>query len=150
MSLTDAPVIHGRCLCGFVAISLKRPTLLCVHCHCESCRRAHAAAFVTWTAVPEAQFRVVQGEKEVTRYQSSHGAYRCFCKRCGTTMFSYYTEHSPTFADSAGIIYVPAAVLLDGLDQAPTKHLSFEEHVPWLELADGLPRYRGKTDERLG
>jgi hypothetical protein len=138
--------IKGRCLCGAVTIELTPPTELCAHCHCESCRRAHAAAFVTWTAVADRRFQVTRGEELVTRHESSPGTFRCFCRCCGTAVFCYYTAANREFASSAGQTYVPVAVLDDPLDRQPTAHVSFEEKVPWLDVADALPRFRAKTD----
>jgi hypothetical protein len=133
-----------------VHIVLEPPTLFASHCHCESCRRAHAAAFVTWTGVPKGRFRVVQGEAEVTCYESSPGAFRCFCRHCGTVMFTYYEPGHADFGDAAGSTYVPVAVLVDPLDRAPDGHVSFEEAVSWFPFEDRLPRYRAKSEEPMG
>ncbi len=141
--------IRGHCLCGAVRIELDPPSLFASHCHCESCRRSHAAAFVTWTGVPDARFRVVEGEAEITRYASSPGAFRCFCSRCGTVMFTYYEPQHADFGDAAGSMYVPVAVLADPMDRQPDSHVSFEEAVPWFPFHDGLPRLRAKSDERV-
>ncbi len=139
--------IRGRCLCGAVRLQLLSPTLFCSHCHCESCRRAHAAAFVTWTGVPEERFSLLRGQDMLTRFQSSPGAFRCFCRACGSVLFTYYTAQHADFGDAAGTIYVPVAVLNDPLDRAPASHVSFEERVPWFPFHDELPRYRAKSDE---
>ncbi len=139
--------LRGRCLCGAVRIALEPPTLFASNCHCESCRRSHGAAFVTWTGVPDERFRVVQGEAVVTRFESSAGAYRCFCSTCGTFMYTYYESVHADFGDAAGSTYVPVAVLDDPLDRAPDSHVSFEEAVAWFPFQDGLPRCRAKSDE---
>ena len=141
--------MKGRCLCSAVEIAIAPPTLLSTHCHCESCRRAHAAAFVTWTAVDESAFRVVKGEDHIRRYESSEGAFRCFCSRCGTSLFTYYTTEHKTFGDEAGRVYIPVAVIVDPLDRLPSSHVSFEEHVPWFDFSDALPRYRAKSEDRI-
>jgi hypothetical protein len=142
--------IHGRCLCGAITIELTPPTDFCSHCHCQSCRRAHGAPLVTWTGVGADQLRFVCGEDNLERYQSSPGTYRCFCRTCGTSMVCYYTEDSRTFGSLAGKMYVPVAVLTDPIDQPPDGHVSFEEHVDWFDFDDGLPRYRSKSEERMG
>ena len=141
--------IRGRCLCGAVRVTLEPPTLFASHCHCESCRRAHAAAFVTWTGVPRERFALVQGEDRVTRYPSSPGAFRCFCSVCGSVMFTYYTPEHADFSAAAGTVYVPVAVLEGPLDRAPDSHVSMEEAAPWFAFHDDLPRYHAKTDERM-
>ncbi len=72
------------------------------------------------------------------------------CHICGTSMVCYYTEESLRFGNLAGKMYVPVAVLTDPLDKVPEGHVSFEEQVGWFSFDDGLPRYRGKSEERLG
>ena len=139
--------IRGRCLCGAVQLEMSPPTEFCSHCHCESCRRAHAAPVVTWTGVAAESFRFLRGEANLERYQSSPGTYRCFCRICGTSMVCYYTADSETFGHLVGQMYVPVAVLTDPLDRPADSHVSFEEHVHWLKLSDSLPRYRAKSDE---
>ncbi len=141
--------IPGRCLCGAVRIALEPPTLFVSHCHCESCRRSHAAAFVTWTGVPEARFTLTQGEAALTRYESSPGAFRCFCSRCGSVMFTYYEARHADFGDAAGSVYVPVAILEGPLDRHPSGHVSIEEAVPWFSFHDELPRFRAKSDEAM-
>jgi len=141
--------IPGRCLCGAVQIELTPPTELASHCHCESCRRAHAAPLVTWTGLAASQLRFARGEDHLERYESSPGTFRCFCRTCGTSMLSYYTPDSSTFGDLTGKVYVPVAVLTEALDREPDSHVSYEEHVPWLEVGAGLPRYRGKGEEPI-
>src|SRR5262245_2590783 len=68
--------IHGRCSCGAVQLELVPPTLFASYCHCESCRRAHAAPFVAWTAVPCTAFRSIADEAAITEHASSPGVVR--------------------------------------------------------------------------
>lgn len=115
---------------------------MCSHCHCESCRRSHGAAFVTWTSVDESQFELLEGAELVGRYESSPAIVWQFCRNCGSSLFQT-TRHSP------GVFYVVAAAFTDPLDRAPDAHVSFEEKVPWLDVKDDLPKYREKTSDLL-
>ena len=38
-------------MCGRVGFVARFPSRFVAHCHCESCRRAHSAAFVTWVGL---------------------------------------------------------------------------------------------------
>ncbi|HSN46796.1 MAG TPA: GFA family protein, partial [Casimicrobiaceae bacterium] len=68
-AVPDAPgEARGRCMCGTVRFIARFPSRFCCHCHCESCRRAHAAAFVTWVGFPSAQVRVTAGTDAVATY----------------------------------------------------------------------------------
>lgn len=135
-------MIRGKCHCGRIEFELRPPTKMCSHCHCESCRRTHGAAFVTWTSVDENDFMLRKGEDHLAHYESSPGIDWQFCRHCGSPMFQT-TRHSP------GIVYVVVAALVDPLDRAPDAHVSFEEKVPWLTVGDTLPKYREKTSDLL-
>jgi hypothetical protein len=133
--------LEGRCACGAVIMQLAPPTLFASYCHCASCRRAHAAPFVAWTAVPNERFRLVQGRDAVASYASSPGVSRAFCGRCGTPVW-YRGEAAPDR------IYVPVAVL-DRLDRPLDSHVSYEERPAWAAGLQRLPCYREKGDEPL-
>src|SRR3954469_13247309 len=79
--------ITGSCLCGAVRLSAEPPVLFSAHCHCEWCRRAHGAAYVTWLGVEDAKLRIASGEDVLRWYRSSEKSERGFCSTCGTTLF---------------------------------------------------------------
>ncbi len=43
--------VQGHCFCRSVKFEIQFPTEFASHCHCESCRISHGAAFVTWGGV---------------------------------------------------------------------------------------------------
>ncbi len=135
--MTDQ-VIAGSCLCKSVRVRITPPTLFVSHCHCATCRAAHGAAFVTWTAVPNARFVLDDPDHALSRYRSSPDVERGFCSRCGTQMLYQ--------GGGADRTYVPVAVL-DSIDQPPDSHVSFEERAPWLAGCAALPCCRAKTSE---
>ena len=124
----------GRCLCGLVTYEYRGPELWCGHCHCESCRRNCSAPFTTFVGVraDEANFT---GAAPVT-YVSSPGVERLFCGRCGTPV----AYRSARFADE---IHFYAASLDDPARLRPQFHVYWAEKLPWVEIADSLPRYPG-------
>jgi hypothetical protein len=130
----------GRCLCKAVAYELDPPIASAAHCHCESCRRAHSAAFVSWATVAAAQLRVTAGAHGLVTFTSSPGAHRTFCGTCGSQLFMRY-DGEPTWA------YVALASLTTVPDRVPDRHLSFEERVAWFSLDDPLPRFLGKSSD---
>jgi hypothetical protein len=119
---------RGRCHCGAVRFVAAFPTRFVAHCHCESCRRAHAAAFVTWAGFRHEQVRVLQGAGELATHESSPGTVRRFCRRCGTKLF-FESAKWP------GETHVPLAAFDDPLDRAPQGHAFAAEHVSWLPFA---------------
>ena len=145
--MTSEP-LRGRCLCGAVAFTLTPPTDFVTHCHCESCRRSHGAAFVTWTGVPLERFELVSGEAQLRWYRSSRWIEWGFCGRCGSSMLYRAVEEGHVEAPRLDRMYVTAASL-DALDRPASAHVSFEEHVPWLDVKDDVAKYRGKAVEKL-
>lgn len=145
--MTDPTILHGRCFCGAVQFTLTPPLDFVAHCHCESCRRSHAAAFVTWTSVPRGCFVLLEGEGALTWYASSPAIEWGFCGRCGSSMLYRAVQDGHPEGPRTSAMYVAAASLTDSLPRAPSVHVSWEEHAPWLVLRDGLPKHRGKTDE---
>jgi hypothetical protein len=124
-------VIFGACRCGAVKFEFDPPSKFCVHCHCESCRRSHGAAFVTWIGTHQDRFRLLTGKESLTRYTSSRGATRSFCATCGSMMFF----ESPQWA---GEVHVARSQILGTTDRMPTAHVNFRERVPWLQVTDEL------------
>lgn len=141
--------IRGRCLCGAVRFHLLTPTDFCGHCHCESCRRAHGSAFTTWTSVPQKQFVFDQGESLVQWYASSPWVQWGFCPQCGSSMFYRAVRAGHPENPRTEVVYVTVGNLIDPMDRSPEAHVSFEEHVSWIDNRDRLPRFRGKTEERI-
>ena len=131
--MSDKAEFIGECQCGEVRFTANPPTLFCAHCHCDFCRRAHGAAFVTWFGVPEAQFRFLRGEDRVTWYASSKQGRRGFCARCGSTLFF-------TSSLAPGEIHIALANMNGEIDRRPELHVFFDARVDWFECSDGLPR----------
>jgi len=134
--------LEGRCLCRKIQFEIAGPTASSGHCHCESCRRAHSAAFVTWTSFTADGLHYRSGSELVKQYESSPGIFRSFCFNCGTPLFYKAVEEPET-------MYVPTAALTTLPDYSPTRHVSFEEKVPWLDIKDTLPKYHSK-DQLIG
>jgi hypothetical protein len=121
----------GHCLCGKTRFAHDEEPQSLNHCHCESCRRATSSAFTTWFTVARESFRWT-GEQP-SRFESSTGVTRYFCKTCGSPM-GYETTRRPEQID----LY--AASLDDHNDFAPQNHVYWSERVAWIELADSLPK----------
>lgn len=122
---------RGRCLCGLVRFEYEGRERWRAHCHGESCRRATASPFTTFPGFPDGRWRWTGAEP--ASFESSPGVRRRFCPRCGTPM----AHHGPTRTHETGFC---AATLADSRDFAPEAHVHWAEHLPWIRLADDLPR----------
>lgn len=134
--------VTGRCLCGIVRYAFDADAVLWRgHCHCDSCRRATGAPLVTWFGVQKDGWRWTAVPPQ--SYQSSSWAERFFCANCGAAM-GYRSDKLPD--EFHGL----AVSLDDPADFAPGAHFFTSHRLPWLHVADDLPRYLdgGKTLER--
>jgi len=134
----SSQAVPGSCLCGTVRFEIDLPTMLCAHCHCTMCRRAHGAGYVTWVTLPPAQFRLVGGEDRLVRYRSSEHATRSFCGVCGSSLF-FESANRPDQLD------VVLANFTAPIDRDPEFHVYFDDRAAWVHVGDDLPRLGGVT-----
>jgi hypothetical protein len=139
----------GRCLCGAVEFRLVPPLEPIMHCHCQSCRQSRGVAFVTWTSVPPDRFAILEGEDSVSWYRSSPGVRWGFCRNCGSSMFYVADQEGHPDAPKSGHVYVSVGSLSGEIADTPVAHVSYEERVPWDQASDALPKFLGKTTERI-
>ena len=130
--------LSGGCLCGDVRYEVRGTPVHVFHCHCSMCRRAGGTAFQTWAGFGADALVVTQGTAE--RYRSSSFATRSFCGRCGGQLFYNYTGgQTPPVWVTVGSFDHPELM-------APERHIFAADSVPWLHMADGLPRTEGDPE----
>jgi hypothetical protein len=127
-------MLTGRCLCGAVRYEIRGTPLAMYHCHCGQCRRANGASFATNLIVRRADFAVVAGAEQVSRYESSPAKRRHFCASCGSPLYSHAEA-------TAGIVSVRCGTLDADPGARPSAHLHVAAKAPWTELGDGLPQH---------
>ncbi len=137
----------GSCGCGAVRYQLTPPTDSASHCHCQSCRKASGAAFLTWTSAPRERVQI-DGEPALSWHLTSDSIRWGFCGTCGTTLF-YVADGPHPEGPKTDRIYLTVGSLDDGLDRVPSAHVSYEERVAWFTPGDHLPLHRGKTEALL-
>ena len=91
------------------------------------------APVVTWVGALAERFRLVDGA-ELAWYESTPGAERGFCRRCGTTLFF----RSVRWPDEMHVV----RTAFDGdIDREPQMHVHYASHAPWFDPGDALPRH---------
>ena len=75
--------VSGQCLCGAVKLTADASPHLGA-CHCGMCRRWGGGPLLAVHCEGEV---TIEGDENVTRYNSSEWAQRGFCKQCGTHLF---------------------------------------------------------------
>jgi hypothetical protein len=127
------PTYTGHCFCGEVQFKVTGPDMYACHCHCESCRRAAGAPFVTWATFARDKLAITSGT--IVEHHSTPEVTRGHCGACGTSL-TY--EH----ADRAGQIDITLTSLDDASQIEPRAHIWIQDKVPWLCIDDDLPQYQ--------
>jgi len=65
--------LQGSCLCGVVRYELDQLDTPIAHCHCVTCRKAHAAAYVSTAGVMRGHFRCTAGTERLAPSELSPG-----------------------------------------------------------------------------
>lgn len=124
----------GSCLCGELRFDADLPSQWVAHCHCTLCQRAHGAAVVTWVGFAATRVRLDDAKSRLRWYESTPGAERGFCTRCGTTLF-FRSRRWP------GELHIVRSNFDGPVDREPQVHVNYDTHAPWLLVGDdGLPR----------
>ena len=129
MTSTVALVTHaGGCHCGHVRFEVDAPRDLDVlDCNCTICRKSGYLHLI----VPQASFRLQQGQEWLSQYQWGTGAARhVFCRVCGIKSF-YVPRSNPDGID----------VNVRCLDEGTVGRLSiepFEGRGDWEAQAAGI------------
>ncbi len=129
--MTDE-VHEGGCQCGAVRYRIVGDPIMTAICHCSMCRRANAAPAVAWAMFQDSQVSFVKAAP--AGYESSAGARRGFCPRCGTQI-SFTADYIPGLIDiTIGSLDRPETI-------SPSLHYWDSKRLPWVRFADDLPRY---------
>ena len=119
--------MKGNCLCGSVEYEVSEVGSI-AHCHCRTCRKAHAAAFASTARVNREHFRWLRGKEKLSSFESSPGKLRHFCSGCGSHLV----------AERAGQAHfiLRVATLNDDPGIKPSMHIWRSHDVPWLQDQD--------------
>ena len=124
----------GGCLCGAVRYRIDEPVKFSSLCHCRSCQRATGAPVAAFVGLDAARFAETGGRRAI--HESSPGVRRGFCASCGTSL-TYEGDAWP------GEVHVYTATLDVPAAFPPSMHSMTADAIPWLRMADDLPRRRG-------
>ncbi len=125
-------MINGSCYCSSVRYEIHGKLLFFANCHCPDCRKITGAAFSSVLVTESNGFKVI-GDEHLVSYESSPGKQRCFCRNCGSHLFSRI-EQRP------GMIFVRAGSLDDDPNLQPQQHFWTRYKAPWHEIMDNLPQ----------
>ncbi|MCL7422944.1 MAG: GFA family protein [Methylobacter sp.] len=124
--------MKGSCLCGAIAYEIDSIDMPAGHCHCRTCKKAHAAPFATTAGVMREHFRWLRGEDRLSSFESSPGKLRHFCPVCGS--------HLVAERKGQPHVIVRLATLDEDPGVRPVMHIWTSHDVPWLEY-EAMPAY---------
>ena len=125
--------MKGSCLCKKIQYQIKQLDTPIAHCFCHTCRKAHASAFNTGAGVKTENFEWLQGESELSSYESSPGKLRYFCRHCGSQLLAIKENH-PHYV-------LRVATLDDDPGQVPETCIWTSHQVGWLEYASPIQKF---------
>lgn len=119
--------LRGSCLCQAIAYEVDQLDMPISHCHCHTCRKAHAAAFASTAGVMREHFRWTQGEQLLASLNPRPAS-------CGISVRAVAVTWSPNARPSPMIVRV--ATLDDDPGATPEAHIWMSHAVPWLADRD--------------
>ena len=125
--------MKGSCLCQTVAYEVDRLAGPIGHCHCNTCRKAHAAAFATTARVDRASFRWLAGKEAVGSFESTPGKLRHFCTRCGSHLMAEWKTQPQ--------VIVRVATLDEDPGSRPAGNIWVSHDQPWLAHGPDIPSF---------
>lgn len=130
--MSESIPAKGACLCGAVKVDVESMVPHVGACHCSVCRKWGGGPFL---AVDCGSAVIIEGEQNVTVYNSSDWAERGFCTLCGTHLF-YRLKESQQHIMPAG--------LFSDVDQFDLDHQIFIDEKP------GFYDFANKTKNMTG
>jgi len=93
--VTDAVHVTGHCYCGGITYRVDIPEgpalIKSAYCHCDSCRRAHAAPLYHVAIIDAAAFQITAGDELLRPFTKPGGhVTRAFCGSCGTRILNRF------------------------------------------------------------
>jgi hypothetical protein len=128
----------GACRCGAVLFAADAEPFWRSYCHCRDCRRQTGAPVSVFLGWRDGEFRFDGEARKVHRVGRVE---RSFCGECGTPL-DYRDDRLP------GETYVYLGVMDEPEKFAPALHAFESRRLPWLHVADDLPRFESFSIER--
>ena len=118
-------MIRGSCLCGLVTYEADCDNGPIIHCHCQTCRKAHSAAFSSAMPIAYDAFKWTSGADVLNSYESSPGKKRYFCTGCGSQLIAERRE--------ANMILLRMGCVDTEITQKPDAHIWRSDGAPWYD-----------------
>jgi hypothetical protein len=124
-------MITGSCLCGSVKYEISGKVGDIIHCHCQTCRKAHGSAFSSIASVQDKGFKL-SGAEHLKSYESSNGKHRYFCSNCGTQIYAK--------RENTAHVILRLGSLDSDIDSVEKEHIWVSQKASWYSLDSKLPQ----------
>lgn len=124
----------GSCLCGGIRYEIHGEIGDIIQCHCQRCRKASGTAYTTNALVKISDFKFIQGEQLLKKFQSSATIQRCFCGECSSAIMSIRTETPDYYRLRLGTLDTPVS-------NKPVMHIFVADKAEWDNICDDVPQY---------
>lgn len=128
----------GSCRCAAVRFSASAAPFWRSYCHCRDCRKATGAPVSVFVGWRETECGFTGNARKIRRTGAIE---RSFCTECGAPL-DYRDGRLP------GEVYVYLGVLDAPENFPPVLHAFESRRLPFLHIADALPRFDGFSIER--
>lgn len=132
-------MLTGQCLCKSISYQITGELLFLYHCHCVECRAYSGASCATNATIMRQDFTLNDPDQQLQRFSTSGEGARCFCKQCGSPLFSYPNENDDYYALHVG-----------SLNDYPEKTLDANLHVAekcrWTVIDEGLMNFQHQLE----
>ena len=126
--------ISGGCLCGGVKYQVSGTPQFAANCHCSMCRRQTGSAYLPAVGFDKNEFKFTKGENLVSKYSSSPGGERWFCRECGSALGGASKDQPMVFINMGTMEGDPGI--------KPQMHVFVGSKAPWDEITDKLPQHK--------
>jgi hypothetical protein len=128
----------GSCRCGLISVETSAEPIWQSYCHCRDCRKQTGAPVMAFVGFRERDLTWFGAPKT---WRGAGGVSRSFCEHCGSQI-GYTDEKLP------GAVYLALGFMDAPEDFPPNMHAFEKRRLPFLHIADDLPRHNGFSVER--
>ena len=118
-------MLNGSCLCGSVKYEADCNAGPIIHCHCQTCRKAHSAAFSSVMPIAQKSFKWTSGVDVLNSFESSPGKNRYFCTNCGSQLIAERLE--------ADLVLLRMGCMDTEITDRPDAHIWRSDGAPWYD-----------------
>ena len=127
-------MIEGSCLCGSVRYQVALLEDKVFNCHCQYCRKAHGADYVTMVIADAGTLKITDDKNVLKEHRNDIGGYRAFCSFCGTRLMNYALDKNTYFSITLSTVDSEHSL-------APVAHVNTESKAAWCTPYDGIPEF---------